>query len=537
MNTTLKSRLSLVIGLITLLAVGIGILGLFGMGRANEGLKSVYEHRTVALEQISRIDRLLVQSQLAMVEALQDSMSATIKTKNALIEKNITEMDQAWEQYGKFGLSEDERKLADAFQADRQKLINEGLRKTMKAMSGGDLASAGDLADKVQGMAVPLRKSVEALRALQVEEARNEYEQASSRYNLLRVIVVFVIFGGAALAAVAGYFLIRHVYALLGGEPSYAQHIVHGIAAGDLTVNIEIARGDDKSLLFAMKGMQVTLSKIMADIRNAADTIVIASNEISVGNRDLSSRTENQACTIEQTTASLSDLTSSVKNNADNARSANQMAHTASGVAEKGSSAVLQIVDTMGSINTSARKITEIISVIDGIAFQTNILALNAAVEAARAGEQGRGFAVVASEVRNLAQRSAAAAKEIKELIGASVDEVSQGSALVTGAGATMREIVASVRRVTDIMTVISAANEAQHHEINQVGTAIGQIDDATRQNAALVDQASAAAVSLNEQSRVLGELVRTFKLHDVRAQAPRNLPALGGRNLRLSGT
>ncbi len=520
MNNTLKSRLSSVIGLITLLAVGIGILGLFGMNRANEGLKTVYENRTVALEQISRIDRLMVQSQLALVEAIQDSMAATIKTKSALIEKNITEMDQTWDSYIKSEHGEVERKLADTFHADREKMINDGLRKTIKAMNDGDLALAGELQDKVQALAIPLRKSTDELRKIQVDEAGSEYQKANSRYALLRVLVIAAIVLGGLTAAVSGYYLIRSVYAQLGGEPSYAHHIVHSIAAGDLTLDVRLMHGDRKSLLFAMKCMQKTLFETMSEIRNSTDTITTASAEIASGNMDLSSRTENQASSLEETSASLMDLTNSVKTNAENTRMANQLAHSASDVAHKGSSTVLQIVDTMGSINASAKKITDIISVIDGIAFQTNILALNAAVEAARAGEQGRGFAVVASEVRNLAQRSAAAAREIKELISQSVEEVNLGSAIVSNAGATMHEIVESVKRVTDIMSVISAANEEQHNDINQVSSAISQIDDVTQQNSALVEQASAAAESLKEQAVVLGELVRTFKLDDTQSES-----------------
>lgn len=240
---------------------------------------------------------------------------------------------------------------------------------------------------------------------------------------------------------------------------------------------------------------------------------MVASQEIFTGNMDLSNRTENQASSLEETSASLVDLTNSVKTNAENTRLAFQLAQSASEVALQGSGTVAEITDTMGSINASAKKITDIIGVIDSIAFQTNILALNAAVEAARAGEQGRGFAVVASEVRNLAQRSASAAREIKDLIGQSVEAVNHGSTIVSNAGATMDEIVASVKRVTDIMTIISAANAQQHDDINQVSLAINLIDDGTQQNSALVEQAGAATESLKQQSIVLGELVRTFKL------------------------
>jgi len=517
------------------MAVGIGVLGLFGMDKANDGLKTVYENRTVALEQISRIDRLLVQSQLELVEAIQDSMAATIKKKSEQIEKNIAEIDQTWDIYSKSELSANERQLAVSFNGDKQKIINDGLRATMKAMGDGDLAHASELLDTVQSLSVPLRKSLDALRKIQVDQAKGDYQQSNSRYQILRGIVIAVIVGGGLLAGALGYFLIKNVYSQLGGEPSYAQEIVHSIAAGDLTVAVELRADDNKSLLFAMKSMQQKLSHTMREIRDSTDTITTASNEISLGNMDLSSRTENQASALEETSASLIDLTNSVKTNADNTRQANQLAQSASDVAHRGSTAVLQIVDTMGSINASARKITDIISVIDSIAFQTNILALNAAVEAARAGEQGRGFAVVASEVRNLAQRSAAAAKEIKELISRSVEEVNHGSTIVASAGATMKEIVDSVQRVTEIMTVISTANEEQRDEINQVSSAINQIDEGTQQNSALVEEAAAASESLREQSEVLAELIRTFTLdgaHQITTQQKINLP--GRHNVKL---
>jgi methyl-accepting chemotaxis protein len=264
--------------------------------------------------------------------------------------------------------------------------------------------------------------------------------------------------------------------------------------------------------------MNASLVNIVGQVRTGTDTIATASRQIAAGNMDLSSRTEQQASSLEETASSMEELTSTVKQNADNARQANQLAVTASDVAVKGGSVVSEVIDTMASINEASKKIVDIISVIDGIAFQTNILALNAAVEAARAGEQGRGFAVVASEVRNLAQRSAAAAKEIKGLIGDSVEKVAVGSKLVEQAGATMEEVVASVRRVTDIMGEISAASQEQRAGIEQVNQAIVQMDQVTQQNAALVEEASAAAESMQEQAAGLSQAVSIFKLDGMRA-------------------
>ncbi len=289
---------------------------------------------------------------------------------------------------------------------------------------------------------------------------------------------------------------------------------VQAIGNGDLAQRLQSNRRDEIGVITrALETMRLDLSRVVGEVRIGTGTIATASSEIATGNQNLSRRTEEQASSLQQTAASMEELTGTVKQNADNARQANQLAQSASEVAVKGGAVVDQVVDTMASINASSRKITDIISVIDGIAFQTNILALNAAVEAARAGEQGRGFAVVASEVRSLAQRSAAAAKEIKVLIDDSVGKVDSGSALVGQAGATMQEIVGSVKRVTDIMGEITAASQEQTTGIEQINQAITQMDQVTQQNAALVEQAAAAAQSLQEQAASLVEVVSVFRL------------------------
>ena len=300
-----------------------------------------------------------------------------------------------------------------------------------------------------------------------------------------------------------------------------AVKVAETVASGDLGSRIETDRKDETGqLLQALKGMNESLARVVGEVRTGTDTIATASGQIASGNQDLSSRTEQQASSLEETAASMEELTSTVKQNADNARQANQLAMSASQVAVKGGEVVGQVVHTMASINESSKKIVDIIGVIDGIAFQTNILALNAAVEAARAGEQGRGFAVVASEVRNLAQRSAAAAKEIKGLIDDSVGKVQTGSELVGEAGQTMEEIVSSVKRVTDIMGEITAASQEQTSGIEQINQAITQMDQVTQQNAALVEQAAAAAASLQEQAGSLVQAVSVFRL-DRSAQQP----------------
>ena len=323
--------------------------------------------------------------------------------------------------------------------------------------------------------------------------------------------------GVLALAALGlaafGVWIRRSIWAAVGGEPAMAAAMVRAVAEGDLSSAAFVATGRQRGIVAALVQMRLALSEVVGQVRSGSESIATASAQIAQGNQDLSQRTEEQASALEETAASMEELSSTVKQNADNARQANQLALSASGVAVKGGEVVGQVVDTMKGINDSSKKIADIISVIDGIAFQTNILALNAAVEAARAGEQGRGFAVVASEVRNLAGRSAEAAKEIKSLITASVERVEQGTTLVDQAGVTMSEVVASIKRVTDIMGEISAASSEQSAGVAQVGEAVSQMDQATQQNAALVEESAAAAESLKGQAQQLVQAVAVFKL------------------------
>nr|WP_237022456.1 methyl-accepting chemotaxis protein [Herbaspirillum frisingense] len=341
--------------------------------------------------------------------------------------------------------------------------------------------------------------------------------------SLWQMVILFAV----VAAALVGLVIVinRGILRTIGGDPAKAADVANRIAQGDLTPNIETAPGDRSSLLFAVRSMRDSLLDTITNIKTSADTIATASQEIASGNLDLSGRTEQQAGSLEETASAMEELTATVKQNADNARQANQLAESASDVAIQGGSVVSQVVQTMEGITDSSRKIADIIGVIDGIAFQTNILALNAAVEAARAGEQGRGFAVVASEVRSLAQRSASAAKEIKALIDDSVAKVDTGSKLVEQAGATMTEVVASVRRVTDIVGEISSASQEQSAGIAEVGRAITQMDEGTQQNAALVEQAAAAAQSLQDQAATLAGLVGGFHIDGSHARMAQTAP------------
>jgi methyl-accepting chemotaxis protein len=360
------------------------------------------------------------------------------------------------------------------------------------------------------------RQAMDSMRKLVADIKAEEESLMTARENtvaeLASTMSVTLIGGGivaVVLALALAVWLARNITVPL----AYAVRIARRVALGDLTARVDVRSKDETGeLMAALKDMNGALLDIVTRVRTGTDTIATASAEINAGNHDLSARTEQQAGSLEETASSMDELTSTVKQNADNARQASQLAASASETAERGGDVVAQVVSTMGSIHESSRKIADIITVIDGIAFQTNILALNAAVEAARAGEQGRGFAVVAGEVRNLAQRSAAAAKEIKELIGDSVEKVEAGSRLVDQAGNTMDEVVGSVRRVTDLIGEIAAASEEQRTGIEQVNQAITQMDQVTQQNAALVEEAAAAADAMQEQAHQLAALVGTFQ-------------------------
>ncbi|MBJ7311032.1 methyl-accepting chemotaxis protein [Rugamonas sp. CCM 8940] len=406
--------------------------------------------------------------------------------------------------------SDEEKQMYQSAVALRAK-YQDAKTAVMNAKKAGDAALAERVyKDSFAPAAEAYQSKVQAFLAHQrkiIDDTAHAIDAANDRSNTLLMVlaVLLVVVGGSAAWVISRSITVPLKTAL---------DIASTVASGDLTTQFHASAGDEiGDLMTALKAMNEALRSIVSQVQVGTHSIATASAEIASGNLDLSSRTEEQASSLEETASSMEELTSTVKQNADNARQANTLAQAASDVAEKGGSIVGQVVDTMGSIDASAKKIVDIIGVIDGIAFQTNILALNAAVEAARAGEQGRGFAVVASEVRNLAQRSAGAAKEIKALIGDSVEQVDIGARLVQQAGATMGEVVASVKRVTDIMGEITSASSEQSMGIDQVNVAIAQMDQVTQQNAALVEQAAAAAASMQEQAAGLAQAASVFKL------------------------
>jgi methyl-accepting chemotaxis protein-1 (serine sensor receptor) len=433
-----------------------------------------------------------------------------------------------WKTYQETFLTPEEKALSEQFSERYKRFMNEGVAPAISALHAGDKAQLDAISrGAMQDLYAPVRHAVDALIRLQLNVAKQEYEGGQQRYGMVIAITIAAVIGGILLATMIGWWLVRAI----SGPIEAAVRLARSVAQGDLTQRIQVKSSNEVGqLMQALKDMAESLVSIIGQVRANADTIATASGQIASGNSDLSSRTEEQASSLGETAASMEEMTATVRQNAENARQANNLATSVSGIAAKGGEAVSGVVRTMGSINTSARKITEIISVIDGIAFQTNILALNAAVEAARAGEQGRGFAVVAGEVRSLAQRSASAAKEIKALIEDSVSQVEAGGREVAEAGETMEQVVAGVKRVADLMAEIAAATDEQDAGIQQVNTAVGQMDQVTQQNAALVEQAAAAADSLQDRARDLMQAIAIFRIEgQTHARAePRHAVATG---------
>jgi methyl-accepting chemotaxis protein-1 (serine sensor receptor) len=425
-------------------------------------------------------------------------------------------IDKARKTFLSKDLTADEASHAKVFEQSYAKLLQDGIQPAIVALRANDIDAARQLMlQKIQPLNGAVAQELDYLIKLQTEIAKQEFDTAMARYQSMRALSVGAILAGVLLAAFLAFRLIRTISLSMKQAIAAAEAVAHG----DLTYHIDVKGKDEiAQLLQALSNMQLDLVKVVSQVRQGSESVASASTQIAQGNQDLSARTESQASALEETAASMEELGSTVKQNADNAKLANQLAQSASGVAVQGGQVVAQVVGTMKGISDSSKKIADIIGVIDGIAFQTNILALNAAVEAARAGEQGRGFAVVASEVRSLAGRSADAAKEIKRLITESVGRVDQGTALVDQAGTTMQEIVTSIRRVTDIMGEISAASSEQSAGVAQVGEAVNQMDQATQQNAALVEEMAAAASSMNQQSNELVQAVAVFKLGSERA-------------------
>ena len=515
-NMSVRARLLTGFLLVALMGAAVAGVGILSMLKLHEQAESSYVHDLLGVSAAKEANINLIYVERAMLNAMlasspQDKAKFNGVANDAhktMLEHIAVARPLFRSAEAKVLFTELDKGLAD-FEAGRQQLARLTAGETPEDKAEALAFATGPLAKQstyVDDKLSDINANKEKFAALAATEAAAVY--ANTRTLMLVLTTVSV---GAGIGL--GLWITSILTRQLGGEPSYAVEAAGAIAAGELASPIRTRDGDQRSLLFAMEAMRCSLVKIVGEVRTGTDTIATASNQIAAGNLDLSSRTEEQATSLEETASSMEELTSTVKQNADNARQANQLAVSAAEVAVKGGNVVAEVVATMASINASSKKIVDIIGVIDGIAFQTNILALNAAVEAARAGEQGRGFAVVAAEVRNLAQRSAAAAKEIKTLINDSVEKVDVGGKLVDHAGETMADIVQSITRVTDIMSEIASASMEQTMGIEQINSAISQMDQVTQQNAALVEQAAAAAGSLEEQAVALADVVSIFKL------------------------
>lgn len=519
---SVKAKLIFVIAFLSLLLITIGIMGLNGMTDVNHRLQSVYQDRLIPSHQISEIEHLMqsniIQLNLAGMHdprldehVLHDH---PIQLHTDQVRNNIKRITEVWAAFMQTTHTEREARLSENFARLRDEFVQQGLLPAVQMYEAGQFMDGNMHMIRVVNPAFNRAFAVAIeLLDLQAEVGAQEYAEAVAEYERTRNVAITAILLGVLLASLVGWVLIRAIVTPLNRAVGYFDEI----SAGNLNNKIVIDNDDEiGKVMLALQAMQTKLRELVTDIKASVDAITTASQEIAAGNTDLSQRTEEQASSLEETASSLEQLTSTVKQNADNARQANQLAQNASETASAGGEKSRQVVATMEQISESSNKIADITTLIDGIAFQTNILALNAAVEAARAGEQGRGFAVVAGEVRSLAQRSAAAAKEIKELISASVETVDMGTKLVRETGSTIEEIVNSVKRVTDIMGEISAASDEQSQGIEQVNQAVIQMDDVTQQNAALVEEAAAAAESLQEQAQGLSDSVAIFRVDEV---------------------
>ncbi len=516
---TVKLRLIMVTGLLSALLVLIGYLGVSGMQQVDKQLEEVYRDRLLPSHLLADIEymmqRNIIELQLASMHdprmeehVLHDH---PIELHTDRVRSNTQEITKLWQQFAERELSGQELVLAQDFDRLRTAFVQNGLLPAIDYYERAQYR-AGNI-HMVQTTNPAFLRAFAAASELmdfQAEAAEQEYLQALANYQRTRAIVISAIVLGVLAALILGWFLIKAIV----GPLNQVVLCFKEISAGNLTNDIQVSNKDEIGLVVeALEAMQNRLRELVFGIKESIASIEVSANEIAVGNTDLSARTEEQAASLEETASSMEQLTSTVKQNATSAREASELSAKAAEVARTGGSSVQMAVDKMQELMNSAKQMTEIISVIDGIAFQTNILALNAAVEAARAGEQGRGFAVVASEVRSLAQRSATAAKEIQNLIKTDAEIAQSASQVVKESGSYMQEIVSSVEQVAGIMNDIAAASSEQSQGIDQVNQAITQMDDVTQQNAALVEEAAASAESMSDQAKSLSEMVAIFRL------------------------
>ncbi|CAB3797283.1 methyl-accepting chemotaxis protein [Paraburkholderia caffeinilytica] len=511
MNTflhTIRFKVIAVLGACIILTTVMGVMAIVGLARLNSNMGEAYSGTVVPLAQLSevRAAQLNIRVKLRRIQAL-GTPDAVEKTLPGVL-TDLANINQVWPQYYPGEVSSPaEREAAD--RADRAlKDIITQTGNIVTLLKAGKFDAASPLINSTADLAETLNQALSDDSKINVQEAKQFSDDGESTYRTLLMVTVALLGAGVLIAGGMSVYLLRVITRPLNRAVDIANRIADGKLENRITVD---ARGEFGLLLDALRTMDGKLSDTVRGIKASAESVTVASREIASGNLDLSARTEEQAASLEETAASMTQLTETVKQNADNARQANALASGATDMAHAGNEAVQDMVASIGRISDSSSKIRDITSVIEGIAFQTNILALNAAVEAARAGEQGRGFAVVASEVRSLAQRSATAAREIKELIGTSVAMIQGGSKQAADVGVTIGQVKQAIRQVADIVGEIAAASEEQSRGIEQVNLAVTQMDDVTQQNAALVEQAAAAAQSLEEQSSKLLDAIRVF--------------------------
>ena len=515
------NRLGVGFALVSILLVLVTTFALMRLSELESAMVDITDVNSVEATLANRLDESISNRALALrnLILLQADQQGQVQMETQRFDSETATYDESREKLAKMfalaGTSAQETELL-------REIVEQGDLALPLMRKAKSLALSGQHDEAYRLLRFELRPIqakwwgyVRNLRELEHKQNDELTADAKATYASSRIGIVGLALAALLVSIVSAWLITRGIITQLGGEPADAADAAERVATGDLTTEVVVKRGDDTSLMHTMKTMRESLVGIVSQVHVSTGAIASAAGQIASGNLDLSSRTEEQAASLEQTAASMEELTATVKRNSEHARQANELAASASHVSQRAGDVVSEVVQTMGAINQASQKIVEIIGVIDGIAFQTNILALNAAVEAARAGEQGRGFAVVASEVRSLAQRSATAAKEIKALIGGSVEQVEVGNRLVDEAGSTMKEVLESVRRVTSIMGEIMNASEAQATGIEQINQALTQMDQVTQQNAALVEEAAAAAESMREQASVLVEAVGVFKLRD----------------------
>ncbi|MGT2431179.1 methyl-accepting chemotaxis protein [Cupriavidus basilensis] len=510
-SLTIRARLLATVSLLFLLALGVGVAALLGLRAANDAHESTYTNQLASALALGEADLSLTRARTALDRAMLYPDSPEAKGLLDRTEELTRRSDEAWKRFMALPRDSEEDQLAVAVAAKREAANRDGIAAIIAALRAGDRALADQIMDgKLSRLFRDANDSSLKLSQFQLKMAAGNFEASQVAYRHFRNGVIAAIVLALLVAAACAVFLLRAIV----GPLELALKQFDRIAAGDLSHPEQVTRRDEMGrLLEGLARMQASLAHTVGRVRQGAGAITAATRQIAAGNADLSGRTEAQAASLEETASSMEQMTSTVRQNADNARQASQLAVSAAEVAHQGGAVAGDVMATMGDISAAAKTVAEIIGVVDGIAFQTNILALNAAVEAARAGEQGRGFAVVAGEVRGLAQRSAGAAREIKSVIETSLAHVATGSSLAGRAASTMEDVVAAIRRVTDIMGEIAAASDEQSSGIEQVNRAVTSMDEGTQQNAALVEQAAAAAASLEEQARQLDQAIAAFRV------------------------